>query len=377
LAPNLLLSCGEPSGDLYAGALLRELRGLAPDLRARGLGGPQFAAAGGELIEDYRGMAVTGLTEVVRKLPHVYRTLERLTESARASRPDALVAIDFPDFNFRLARAVKKLGIPVVYYISPQVWAWRPGRIETIREIANRMLVIFPFEEDLYRKAGVPVEFVGHPLIELANHSEPRERAVADLKLNSSNPIVAILPGSRANEVREILPTLLDAAALIRARIPDVQFVIARAPNLHDELFEAARRNGAHASIVESRTDAVLAVADVALVASGTATVQSALHDTPMVVVYRLSPLTYRLGRRFVTVSTYAMVNLIAGERIVPELIQDAFTADAVAAEALALLTDTARAARMREGLARVRTRLGGPGASRRAAQAILKVMTR
>ena len=376
MTSRLLLSCGEPSGDLYAGALTRELRALVPGISVRGLGGPSFAAAGGALIEDYRGMAVTGLTEVIAKLPRSFKTLTRLVAAARAERPDALVVIDFPDFNFRLASRIKALGVPVVYYISPQIWAWRPGRLRTIRKIADRMLVIFPFEVDIYQKAGVPVEFVGHPLVDLARASASRASFLPSVGLTASAPTIAILPGSRPNEIGRILPDLVRAAHEIRARVSGAQFVVARAPNLEDELFGVIPRDGSlPIAVIEGEADTVLASADVALTASGTATVQSALHDTPMVVVYRLSPLTYLLGRPLVNVDTYAMVNLIAGERIVPELIQDRFTPTAVADEAVSMLTDPARARHIRDGLARVRARLGGPGASRRAAQAILAVM--
>ena len=375
MSARLLLSCGEPSGDLYAGALLRELRALDPGISVSGLGGPEFAAAGGRLLEDYRGLAVTGVTEAIAKIPRSYATIRRLTAAARTERPDALVVIDFPDFNFPLARRVKRLGVPVVYYISPQIWAWRAGRLKTIRQIADLMLVIFPFEEDLYRQGGVPVAFVGHPLVELARPSASREAFLAARGLVPAAPTVAILPGSRPNEVDRILPDLVAAARQIRARVPDAQFVVARAPNLDDRHFDSLRQHALDAAVVEGDTDAVLASADVALTASGTATVQSALHDTPMVIVYRVSPLTYRLGRRLVTVGMVGMVNLIAGEKIVPELIQDAFTPEAVAQEAVSMLTDRGRAARIRAGLARVRSKLGGPGASRRAAQAILGVV--
>jgi lipid-A-disaccharide synthase len=354
--------------------LTRELRALAPGIEIAGLGGPQLAAAGGHLIADYRGLAVTGLTEAIAKIPRLLRTRSQLVAAALDNRPDALVAIDFPDFNFSLARRIKKLGIPVVYYISPQLWAWRPGRLKTMRAIADRVLVIFPFEERLYRDGGVPVEFVGHPLVDLARPSAAREPFLRGAGLVPDAPTVAILPGSRPNEVSRILPDFVVAARRIRARVPHAQFVFARAPNLDDRLFDIARPLAASA-IVEDDADTVLASADVALTASGTATVQTALHDTPMVVVYRLSPLTYHLGRPFVKVDTFAMVNLIAGERIVPELIQGAFTPEAVAKEAIDILTDRARALRMREGLARVRTSLGGPGASRRAAEAILRVI--
>ncbi len=368
---RLLLSCGEASGDLYAGALTRELKALSPDIAVAGLGGPELAKSGGDVLVDYRGLSVTGFTEIVARIPQLRAAKRRLIEHARAHRPDALVVIDYFGFNGRLAREAHALGIPVIYYISPQVWAWRSGRIRTIREVTKKMLVIFPFEEAMYREAGVPVEFVGHPLVDLARSTTSRDVLLARLGLRTDAPVVGILPGSRPSELRRILPTLVDAARAIRTRIPDAQFVFARAPHLDDRLFAPARGLTASA-IVEGETDAVLAASDVVLTASGTATVQAALHDTPMVVVYRVSALEYRIGRRFVTVDTFAMVNLIAGRRLVPELIQTDFTAQAVADEAVSMLTDPERTARIRQGLADVRARLGGPGGSRRAAQAIL-----
>jgi lipid-A-disaccharide synthase len=376
LSARLLLSCGEASGDLYAGALTRELLAIDPSLSIAGLGGPQFAAAGGRLVDDYRDLAVTGLTEAIAKLPRSLAARRALVADAERSRPDALILIDFPDFNFRLAPPIKRLGVPVIYYISPQIWAWRPKRLATIRSIADRVLVIFPFEESIYRDGNVPVEFVGHPLVDLARPSAGRDAFLAAHGLAPAAPTVAILPGSRPNEVSRILPGLAEAAERIRAAVPAAQFVVARAPHLDDRLFDTVRTRLAGAMVlVEGDTDAVLASADVALTASGTATVQTALHDTPMVIVYRVSPLSYRLLRRLVTVETIGMVNLIAGERIVPELVQDAFTPEAVAREAVSMLTDPERAARIRAGLARVRARLGGSGASRRAAAAIMAVV--
>lgn len=372
MTPRLLLSCGEPSGDLYAGALTRELRALIPGLLVTGLGGPAFAAAGGELVADYRGIAVTGLTEAIAKVPQSLAILRRLVSTARRDRPGALVVIDFPDFNLPLARRIRKLGIPVVYYISPQVWAWRAGRLKTIGAVATRVLVIFPFEERIYREAGIPVEFVGHPLVDLAKPSMPKEAFLRHHGLETGRPVVAVLPGSRPNEVARLLPDLMSACRLIRDRLPQTQFLLARAPNLDDALLEPANAlTGVR--ILERETDAILAAAGVTLTASGTATVQAALHGSPMVIVYRVSPMTYRIGRRLVHVDTFGMVNLIAGERLVPELIQEAFTPEAAAAEALSMLTDTTRAAAIRAGLARVRDRLGGPGASRRAAAAIVQ----
>ena len=378
MSARLLVSCGEPSGDLYAGALVRELRRLDPGVAVSGLAGQQFAEAGGTVIEDYRALSVTGLTEAIRKIPHSYRTIHRLVTWTRAYRPDVLVVIDFPDFNFRLARRIKALGIPVVYYVSPQIWAWRAKRLETIRRFADLVLVIFGFEEAIFRAGHVPVEFVGHPLMDLVRPSASRSAFLSSLGFSLTAPTVAILPGSRSNEVRRILPDLMVAAAGIRLRLPSTQFLIARAPNLDDEYFTSLSAGGlAPARVIEADTDTILASANVVLTASGTATVQAAIHGKPMVVVYRMSSLSYHLVRRLVTVDTVGMVNVIAGEQIVPELIQDVFTPATVAAEAISMLTDEDRVMRICAGLGRVRDKLGGPGASRRAAEAILRVAAR
>ena len=375
---RVMISCGEPSGDLYAGALAAEILRLAPEAALTGFGGDRLRSAGARLIGTFEGLSVTGLLEVARVLPRTYATYRRLLADAEMHPPDVFVAIDFPDFNFRLARALRRRGIPVVYYISPQIWAWRRGRMRTMQRIADRVLVIFPFEAQIYRDAGVAVQWVGHPLLDLAGSREPRESFLAKHRLEPGRPVVAILPGSRRNELRAILPDLTEAAALIRARHAHAQFIVARAPHLDDALFEPLRllqRTGAPATVLEGHTDDVLAAADVALVASGTVTVQAALHGCPMVVVYRLAPLTYRLGRPFVHVDKFAMSNLVAGRKVVPELIQDAFTPQAVAAEASRVLDDPGHAARVRASLGEVRARLGAPGASRRAAEAVLDVV--
>jgi lipid-A-disaccharide synthase len=372
-----MISCGEPSGDVYAGALAAELIKLRPSVSITGFGGDRLAAAGASLVENFSGLSVTGLVEVVRLLPRTYATYKRLVADADAIRPDVFVAVDFPDFNFTLARALKKRGIPVVYYISPQLWAWRSGRMKTMKRIADRVLVIFPFEEGIYREAGVPVEWVGHPLLDLQPRIQPRETFLREHGLDPGRPVLALLPGSRTNELREILPGIAAGAHRIRDRVAGVQFLVARAPHLRDELFgplASLRTAGAPVAIVEGRADDVLACANAAIVASGTVTVQGALHQCPMVVVYRLSALTYTVGKPFVRVDTYAMANLVAGRRVVPELIQDDFTPESVADEAIRLLTDRAAAERMRADLGEVRSRLGSPGASRRAAEAVIEV---
>ncbi len=367
-ALRVLLSCGEASGDLYAAALMRTLRARVPALQVSAFGGPRLTAEGASLIGTYEGVSVTGLTEALAVLRQSFAMLKRIEDTARAERPDVFVAIDFPDFNFRLLPRMRRLGIPIVYYISPQLWAWRPKRIRTIQKYVDQMLVIFPFELEIYERAGVPVQFVGHPLIELVKTSVPRESFLRAAGLDPARPVVALLPGSRPNEVRHVLPTLLEALPKIRAAVPAVQFLLPQAPSLDNALFAGATG----VAIVKGQADDVLAAADMAIVASGTATVQTALHDTPMMIVYRVTPMTYAIGRRLVGVSTFGMVNLIAGKPIVKEFIQHDFTADAVATEAISLLTSPERVAAMKRDLAEMKARLGGFGATERAADAIL-----
>jgi lipid-A-disaccharide synthase len=373
---RIMISCGEASGDLYAGALTAELQKRQPDAEIFGFGGHRLKAAGGHLIGDYGGLAVTGLTEAIRVVPRSFAMLRRLVDSARELRPHVFVAIDSPDFNFRLLAAVRRLGIPIVYYVSPQLWAWRPGRMETMKTYVDRVLVIFPFEEALYRNAGVDVQFVGHPLVDLTKAGEPRETFLHDRGLDPEAPTIALLPGSRRNELDRTVPVMVDAIPLIRARVPNAQFVVACAPNMADSQFAplVADDLDANVVLVRERTDDVLAASDVVITASGTATIQCTLHQKPMVVVYRLSPLTYRLVKPFGHVDMYAMPNLVAGRRIVPELIQTDFTAERTAAEALKFLTDKELYERTREALTHVRQQLGPPGASGRAAQAVLDV---
>jgi lipid-A-disaccharide synthase len=376
---RVFISCGEASGDVYAAALAEELRRREPGVEIVGFGGPRLAAAGATLVEDYRHYSVTGLAEVVRQLPRTWRLYRRLVAEARAVRPDVFVPIDFPDFNFRLGSAMHGLGVPVVYYVAPQLWAWRAGRLDTMRRFASLVLPIFPFEPAIYEEADIPVEFVGHPLVDLIPPPADRVAVLRAAGLDPDRPVLAVLPGSRHNEVHKILPDLVTALPLLAERVPDVQALVARAPNLDAHLFaplDAARADGrVPIAVVEGRADDVLSACDVVLTASGTATVQAALHEKPMVIVYRVSDLSYRLGRRFVKVDTFGMANLIAGRRVAAELIQDFFTPERVVTEVARLFNDPEAAEAMREEWREVKRRLGGGGASGRAADAVLRVV--
>ena len=360
---------------MYAGALVDALRRREPDVDVFGLGGDRFAAAGGRLIGDYHALSVTGLTEALSVVPRSFAMLRKLTKTAREQKPHALVVIDFPDFNFRLMRFIKNQGIPVIYYVSPQLWAWRPARIRLMKRSVDRVLPIFPFEEAIYQKAKIDVRFVGHPLIDLARPSLTREAFLKKLNLDPSKRVLALLPGSRKNELERLAPVIAQAVPAIAAQVPNLQFVVARAPNLNDGLFEPFGLSGVTLRIADVQTDDVLNACDAVVTASGTATVQTALHGKPMVVLYKLSPTTYRLGKGLAKVDMYAMVNLIAGRRIVVELIQDDCTPEAVTSEAVRILTDQPYRDEMIAALDDVRQKLGGPGASDRAAEAVLDVV--
>jgi lipid-A-disaccharide synthase len=367
---RLLVSCGEPSGDLYAGELVRRLRERADPLEVFGLGGDRLQAQRARLLAHVRELAVVGLVEVLRhlrRLRFVFREL--LAEVDR--EPVALaVLVDYAGFNLRLARALKRRGIPVVYYVSPQLWAWRRGRMRAIRECVRHMLVIFPFEEPFYREAGVRATFVGHPLVELVRKPKDPRAFLTAQGLDPDRPVLAVLPGSRPQEIAHNLPPIGGALRLLRARRPELQPAIAAAPGIDRALFEPALA-GLSVATVAGQAHSLMGTAAAGIVASGTATVEAALVDLPAVVVYRVTSLSYALGRPFVHVPHYAMTNLIAGRRVLAELIQGDFRPESVAIEVERLLDDPAHRASVAEGLALVRARLGTPGASARAAEVV------
>ncbi len=371
--PRLLISCGESSGEFYGAELVAELRKRIPDLEAFGLGGDRLASENVRLLAHVKDLAVVGLVEVLSHLRRLKRLFDSVVAEAERLRPDVAVLIDYPDFNLRLARELKKLGIPVVYYVSPQLWAWRRGRMKNVKRDVAKMLVIFPFEEQIYRDASVPVAFVGHPLIDHVKPPVDRAVVARNLGLDGDRPVIALLPGSRNKEVAFNLPPMLGAMKLLRGRRPELQFVLAAAPHLRANAFQETATLGI--TVVEGATRDVISAARVAIVASGTATVETALTLTPMVVVYRLSALTYALGKPLLNVTNYAMVNLIAGRVVVPELIQNNFTATRVSEEVLRLVDESPSRTKMLEDLAEVRTRLGAGGATRQAAQEVLKFL--
>lgn len=369
---RLLISAGETSGDLYAAELVRHLRS-SRELDVFGLGGDRLRAQDAELVAHVRDLAVVGLVEVLRHLRRLRGIFRRVLAEVDRERPRLAVLIDYPDFHLRLARELKARGVPVVYYVSPQIWAWRRGRVRTIRDTVTHMIVIFPFEEALYREAGVDVTFVGHPLVGVVAPAPDRDRFLRGCGLDPARPVLAALPGSRRQEVAHNLPALAGALKLLNIRRPDVQLALAVAPGLDPGGFAAL--DALPVARVAGQAHALMGAADAGIVASGTATVEAALLGLPMVVVYRLSALTYALGRRFVRVPHFAMANLIAGRAVVKELIQADFTPDATADEALRLLQSGPYRDGVIAGLAQVRSRMGDPGASARAAAVVARLL--
>ncbi|MCX5837851.1 MAG: lipid-A-disaccharide synthase [Deltaproteobacteria bacterium] len=369
-ARRVMIVAGEASGDLHGGNLVRAMHRIDPSLSFYGVGGKRMQTAGVELLADAADMAVVGLTEVAFKLGMILRVMRRLKISLLEEKPDLVILIDYPDFNLPLARAARKQGIRVFYYISPQVWAWRKGRIETIRKTVDRMAVILPFEEKFYRDAGVDVTFVGHPLLDEVRKKYARPEALNRFGLREEAITVGILPGSRRSEVSRFLPEMLMACRIMMEKLSPLQFVLPLAGTLApDFVRDILWQFPVPVNVIRDEIYDVIAISDVAMVASGTATLETALLETPMVVVYKISAASYAIGRRFIRVDHISLPNIIAGRTIVPELIQDDANAERIAAEVMELIVRKEKAREMKVSLAEIRGKLGTPGASRRTAQ--------
>jgi lipid-A-disaccharide synthase len=375
--PTILISAGEASSDMYAAQLARALHARTGACFF-GMGGPRMADAGVEIIADYHKVAVVGIAEVVHKIPSVVGVQRRLAREASERGARLAILVDSPGTHLGVARRLKQSKIPVGYFIGPQVWAWRPGRVRVVKRLVKHMVVIFPFEEEIYRKAGVPVDFVGHPLVGAVKPGMNREQFAARHGLDSRRPIVTILPGSRQNEITQNYPRIVEACGRLAPTMEasgGVQFVHAIAPNLKCDLFAPYDSPRVKLKRIEGATYDALGAADCAIVASGTATVEAALLGTPMVVVYRVAPVTAAILRRMIRTPFIGMVNLIAGRRVVPELIQDAFTPAAVEGEVRRLLESEKARHEVDAGLAEVRAKLGPPGAIERAAEVFAKML--
>ena len=370
---EILISAGETSGDMYAARLAQAIR-KRTDVHLFGMGGQRMREAGVELLADASDIAVVGITEVFHRLPAVWRAWRILEREAVRRKPALAITVDSPGFNFGLARRLKKHGTRNVYFISPQIWAWRPGRMRWIQRRFERVLVIFPFEEELYRKAGVQADFVGHPLVDSVHATMTRTEFAERYGLDKDKPILTVLPGSRPSEIRRNLPIIMEACAKLREHYP-LQFVLAVAPGLDEQAIRSCERRDVPLTRVRGATYDALASADCAVVSSGTATVEAALLDCPLVVVYRVSALTAAIARHMVTTPFFAMVNLISGRQIAPELIQDKFTAEALENEVRRLLDVPQAREDQRRGLAEVREKLGKGGAIERAAEIIVGML--
>ena len=406
-----MIVAGEASGDIHGASLAQALKRLNPEIEYKlfGSGGEEMRAAGVETLVDARDMGIIGVPEIARAIGKLYRAYRTLLNAARSRRPSAIVLIDWPDFNIKLAKRLHRDGFKIIYYISPQVWAWRKYRIRALRRYVDRMIVILPFEEQFYKRAGIEVRYVGHPLAEAVRTTASRDDFCRRHGLDPARPMVALLPGSRHKEIHYHLPVMLDAAVRLRIAFCEMQIASPSAgphfPNPHTALCNpqfvvplasTVRRNDVAAAIreaqlasrggesdqlsvavVEGDTYNVLGHAEFAVVASGTATVEAALAGTPMIIIYRGSELNWRLIRPLIHLDRFGMVNLIAGRCVVPELIQHDATGERIALEASSILSDPARLARMRRDLNRVRELLAAEGgsASERAAQAVTEVI--
>jgi lipid-A-disaccharide synthase len=371
--PQILISAGEASSDMYAARLATALRARWP-ATFFGMGGPRMAEAGVELVADYHEVAVVGITEVLHKIPTVIGVQNRLAREAEKRRASLAILVDSPGTHLGVARRLKRSNIPVGYFIGPQVWAWRAGRVRVVKRLVQRMVVIFPFEEKIYRDAGVPVDFVGHPLVDTVRPRMTRAEFAAQHGLDASRPIVTILPGSRPNEIAQNYARIVAACERL-VQPGNVQFVHAVAHGLGPELLARHAKASVKIVRVQDATYDALAAADCAIVASGTATVEAALLNTPMVVVYRVAPVTASILRHMVRTPFIGMVNLIGGKLVCPELIQDDFTPAAVEKEGRRILESTDARDEMKAGLAEVRAKLGPGGAIERAADIFARML--
>jgi lipid-A-disaccharide synthase len=370
--PKILLVTGETSGDIHGAHLALALQKLDPAIELIGVGGSRMAAAGVSLlpqVDRVDAMGVPGIGQLMKG----WRTLRTLSRYVQQERFDVIILIDSPGLNLRLAKSAAKLSQNIVYYIAPQVWAWGSRRLKLIRKVVNHVLAILPFEEAYFQKAGIACTYVGHPLLDELSSSYEKEDERQRLGLDPEGLVIGLLPGSRVREVQDVLPTLLKSVQQIRDQYPVLQVLLAQAHSLPDSvIFELLGDFGPQVKVVKGQPNEVMAASDLLLVTSGTATLQAALIGTPMVVVYRTSPLTYLIAQWLVKIPHISLVNILAGKEIVPEMIQNRMTPDRIAQETLKILTDADRRDAMKQGFQTIRTSLGGPGASKRAAEFIL-----
>ena len=373
---RIMIVAGEASGDLHGSNLVKEVLRNNPDLSFSGIGGPKMRDAGVTILADASKMAVVGLVEVISHATVIYRAFSTLKRIIRTDPPDLLILIDYPDFNLFLAKVAKRAGVRVLYYISPQIWAWRIGRVKKIARLIDRMAVVFPFEIPFYEKEGVPVTFVGHPLVDIVHPTMARAEAQACFGLDPARKTVGLFPGSRKGEILHLFATILEAAALLKKHYPDLQFILPLASSLSGtDIAPILESSPLDIRVIEGKGYDVMQVCDAIITVSGTVTLEAALMEVPMVIIYRVSPLTYAVGKRLIKVDHIGICNIVAGERVVRELIQDDAEPAWIAAEIGRILADDGYAAEMRAKLAGIRAKLGSGGGSARVAELVLDMI--
>jgi len=373
---KILLVAGEVSGDLHGSHLVEALQRIEPEIQFFGVGGEGLKRRGMKLLYPAQSLSVVGITEVFVKLRTVLKALRGLKGSLEREKPDLIILIDFPEFNLRLAKIARRRGIPVVYYISPQIWAWRPQRIKLIARVVKKMIVLFPFEVPLYETAGVDVEWVGHPLLDIVKPTLPKEKAFLEFGLDPKRRTVGLLPGSRIHEIERLLPPLLASAHLLQKEIPDLQFVIPLAPGISRTILSSQMKNISFpVKVVEGFTYDVMNLSELLIMASGTATLEGAILGKPMIIVYKVSLPSYWVGRALIRVDHIGLVNLVAEREIAPELIQKDVNPERIADEASRILRDPILSRKMAESMDEVRQKLGEPGAAQRAAQIVSSLL--
>ncbi len=370
---NILVVSGEASGDLHGGRLVQALNTLAPDCKIFGIGGEHMAQAGMELLFHIRDMAVVGFTEVIRHLPFLRRVMHTLEAEVEARKPSVAILIDYPGFNLRLAKRLRRRGVKVLFYIAPQVWAWGADRIPKMAQVLDEMAVVFPFEVELFAKAGLPTTFVGHPLLEGLEPKLSRADFFQRFGFAEERPLLGLLPGSRTHELERLLPDMIATAQLLKTLIPNLQIGIAQAPTLPRELYKRYC-NDARLTLIDNATYELMRESTACLVCSGTATLETACFGTPLVIVYRISKLSYEIGKRLVKLPYIGLVNVVAGKKIAPELVQNVFTPQAAAEALRPYLQDRDEHARASKELRLVREKLGTVGASMRTAKLALRL---
>ena len=373
---SIMFSAGESSGDQHAANMFLELKKHQPDIKGFGMGGAKMALAGIDIRYDSGSIGVIGVVEVLKHYGEIRRALKLIQQLVSTERPDLLVCVDYKEFNLKLARFAKQCGIKVLFYVSPQVWAWRPGRVKTYGKAIDMMAVIFPFETTYYDAENVPVRYVGHPSVDKVHPQRSRLEDMAIFNLDESNPVIGLLPGSRANEINRLLPIMLAAAEILQARIPGIQFMLPQADSISDELLESYMdRSPVKITVIKNQPYDVIQCCDVVMTTSGTATIEIALLNVPMVITYKLAALTYWLGRWLVNTPFIGLPNIILGKGFIKELIQYEATSENLAEEIERILTDKFYADQMRDNLNQVKQQLGQGGGSKNMAELALEIM--